>query len=299
MKTAGDQGVRRGDRAPRRRRAGRRAHRRTPTSPGVGAIRGTAAARARPRSSPGPILGTVGPVTAEIIKQNPGVYQRRRRGRPVRPRGSGTTSSCAAPRGSRWRRVDARASRASSTAPHHSRGRRSAPPSTPRLQSLAERIAGEVRSGQRARRDPAVDRRPRSPRPTGPERTAINARPWAASRPARRSRWSPPWRCCAAGSSRRRPSTARRSVTVNGKRVQELQLLPAGGLRPHHRWHRAFAELLQHRLHQRAHRLGLPRTCWPRRRGARHRRRPRPRLPGVLRRRCRADVRDRTRPPRT
>ena len=91
-------GVRRGDRVPPGGAAGRGDAAASPRSPAPGSSPPTC--RSAPtRDFAAPLLGRVGEVTAEIIAGAPGVPPRRP-GRPLRPRGAGTTSGCAAPRAS-------------------------------------------------------------------------------------------------------------------------------------------------------------------------------------------------------
>ena len=159
-----------------------------------------------------------------------------------------------------------------------------------RLQSEAERLLAGVGAGQRDRGDPAERRRDPGRRQRARQRRAEPRDVRAVRARARRSSRSAAWPCCAPGSPRTRPSRARRppSSTASSSRTTPTTRRRGLGQIP---FRAALANSCNTAFIAERDRLKGPR---PLRRGrfARHGRRPRPRLPGVLRqRRARRDAR--------
>ncbi len=156
-----------------------------------------------------PILGTVGPVTAEMVKDHPGVY---RAGDVAGLSGlqARYDEQLRGTPGVQVEAVDA-GTGTSRTAVHHPAGRRQAAAPHPRATAAAARRADPGRASGRPVRSSPSGRRPArsSLWRTAPGTTATTTRPTAASRPGRRSRPSARWRWSSTARHRRHRSTAR------------------------------------------------------------------------------------------
>ena len=227
------QGVRRGDRAARERRAGRRAPA-VRDDPRRRSRCATSCRWRRPASSPRPLLGSVGPVTAEMVKQSEGGYvagdeaglsglQQRY---DEQLRGTPGVAVVAAAAG--------RATRASCSRP----SRRPATPLRttldPALQTPAEKVlATGVGAGQRAGRDPALRRRDLLAAASGPGSAGYSTATLGPLRPRLDVQGGQQPGAAAVRAQRRTASCrARRRIVVDGKRVQELRRLPVLRHRP-------------------------------------------------------------------
>ena len=239
-----------------------------------------------PASSPRPILGTVGPVTAEMVKESDGVYQagddaglsglqarydEQLRGTPgVAGRGGAPTTGQAAASSSASTPDAGHAARDHARPAAPDRGRAGRSPAS-------GRPARWSRSGPRPATIARRRQRPGDGGLNDGDRRPVRAR-------ARRSRWSAAWRCCGRARRRRHRWTARppSSSTASGSRTTATTRPAASaGSRCAPRWptpatppsSASATRLEQPDLADAAASLG-------------HRRRPRPRLPGVLRQRA-------------
>ena len=231
-----------------------------------------------------PILGTVGEVTAEMVKEHPDAYQpgdqaglsglQARYDEQLRGTPGAVVNAVGAGR-------QGRAS-CSASAPRRGEPLRATLDAAPA--DAAERLLAGRRPGQRAGRDPALDRRRSWPRRTGPGNDGYNIATYGQYAPGSTFKIVTSLALLRAGLTPGHRGAVHADDRRRRQAVQELRRLPGQRRSAGIPLRTAVANSCNTAFISQARQARRPRPR-RRRRVARPRRRPRPRLPGVLRQR--------------